>query len=68
MFFYLSKLTGFFSESGNNPMRALGKKNTCLFGNALPKSNTRAHLKQRKKHSGLEQIKNDNSRDQQEMA
>ena len=24
-----------------------------IFGNALPKSNARAHLKQRKKHSGL---------------
>ena len=25
----------------------------CFFGNAQPKSNARAHLKQRKKHSGL---------------
>ena len=35
-------------------MRALGRKKTHVFsGNALPKSNARAHLKQRKKHSGL---------------
>ena len=29
-------------------MRALGRKNTCFFGNARSKSNARAHLKQRK--------------------
>ena len=30
-------------------MRALGRKNTCFFlGNARPKSNAHAHLKQRK--------------------
>ena len=34
-------------------MRALGRKKTHVFlGNARPKSNARAHLKQRKKHSG----------------
>ena len=35
-------------------MHALGRKKThVFFGIALPKSNARAHLKQRKKHSGL---------------
>ena len=35
-------------------MRALGRKKThVFFGNAQPKSNARAHLKQRKKNSGL---------------
>ena len=36
-------------------MRALGRKKHMffLFGNARPKSNACAHLKQRKKHSGL---------------
>ena len=53
MFFYLPKLTGFFSEIGKNLMRALGRKKHVFFGNARPKSNARAHLKQRKKHSGL---------------
>ena len=49
MFFYLPKLA-VFSETGNNPMRALGrKKHMFVFGNALPTSNARAHLKQRKK-------------------
>ena len=32
----------------NNIMCELGRKNTCFFGNAQPKSNARAHLKQRK--------------------
>ena len=54
MFFYLPKLTVFFPEIGNNIMRALGRKKTIFVsGNARPKSNARAHLKQRKKHSGL---------------
>ena len=35
-------------------MRALGrKKHNFFFGDALPKSNARAHLKQREKLSGL---------------
>ena len=47
-------ISRFFLEIGNNPMRAMGGKKThVFFGNALPKSNARAHLKQRKKHSGL---------------
>ena len=29
-------------------MRALGRKATCFFGDARPKCNARAHLKQRK--------------------
>ena len=53
MFFYLPKLTGFFPEIGNNIMRALGRKKHMFFGNARPKSIARAHLKQRKKYSGL---------------
>ena len=42
--------------SGNRQQsnaRAGQKKNMFFFGNAQPKSNARAHLKQRKKHSGL---------------
>ena len=39
---------GLFSEIGNNAMRALGSKKHMFFGNALPKSNARAHLKKRK--------------------
>ena len=55
--FYPSKFN--VSEIGNTPMRALGrKKPTCFFGNARPKSNARAHLKQRKKHSGLTALDN----------
>ena len=54
MFFLSPEINCFFSEIGNNPMRALGRKNTCFFGNELPKYNARAHLKQIKKnHSGL---------------
>ena len=54
IFFLSTKIKCFFSKIGNNSMRALGRKKTCFFfGNARPKSNARAHLKQRKKHSGL---------------
>ena len=49
MFFYLPKLNVFFLKIGKNSMRALARKKTCFFGNARPKSNARAHLKQRKK-------------------
>ena len=53
MFFLSPEIDCFFSEIGDNLMPALGRKqNTCFF-NARPKSNARAHLKQRKKHSGL---------------
>ena len=48
MFFYLPKLT-VFSKIGNDPMRSLRRKKR----NARPKSNARAHLKQRKKHSHI---------------
>ena len=34
-------------------MRAWAEKNTVFFSKARPKSNARAHLKQRKKQSGL---------------
>ena len=54
MFFLSPEIYSFFSESGNNLMRALGrKKHIFFFDNARPKSNARAHLKQRKKLSGL---------------
>ena len=43
----------FFENRQQFIARAGQKKNTCFFGNARPKSNARAHLKQRKKHSGL---------------
>ena len=44
--FFLSPKIDFFSEIGNNLMRALGRKKHMFFGNARPKSNARAHLKQ----------------------
>ena len=37
--------TPVFSEIGNNPMRALGRKKPCCFGTALSKPSARAHLK-----------------------
>ena len=43
MFFYLPKLTVFFRKSA-----AIQYAHMFFFGNALPKSNARAHLKQRK--------------------
>ena len=49
MFFYFLKLTGFFSEIGNNLMRAGQEKTHVFFCNARPKSKASAHLKQRKK-------------------
>ena len=53
-FFLSPEIDYLFSKIGNNLMRALGRKKThVFFGNARPKSNARAHLKQRKKHSGL---------------
>ena len=40
-----------------NSMRAMGRiKHMFYFGSARPESNARAHLKQRKKHSGLNHI------------
>ena len=48
--FLSPKIECFYSEIGSNPMLALGwKKHMVFFSNALPKSNARAHLKQRKK-------------------
>ena len=47
MFFYLPQLTVFFPRNRNNQMRALGRKKHIFFGNALPKSNARTHLKQK---------------------
>ena len=48
--FLSPEIESFFLEIDNNLMRALGRKNICLFGNARPNSNARAHLKQRKKN------------------
>ena len=48
--FYLPKLTGFFGNRQQSNARAGHKKHMFFFGNALPKSNARAHLKQRKKN------------------
>ena len=50
-FFLSPGMDCFFPKIGNNLMRTLGRKKHmfCFFGNALPKSNERAHLKQRKK-------------------
>ena len=42
-----------FLENRQHDARAGQMKNTCFFGNAQPKSNARAHLKQRKKHIAL---------------
>ena len=50
MFIYLPKSTVFFENRQQSNARA---GQNVLFGNARPKSNARAHLKQRKKHSGL---------------
>ena len=51
IFFLSPEIDCFFSEIGNNQMRALGRKKTCSFlGNARSKSNACAHLKQRKKN------------------
>ena len=47
--FFLSREIDFFSEIGNTLIRVLGgKKHMFFFGNARPKSNARAHLKQKK--------------------
>ena len=43
----------FFGNRQQFNARAGQKENTCFFSNARPKSNARAHLKQKKKHSGL---------------
>ena len=49
MFLLSTKIKWFFSKIGNISMRAWAEKNTMFFfGNARPKSNARAHLKQRK--------------------
>ena len=48
-FFYLPKLTVFLGNRQQSNARAGQKKTHVFFGNARPKSNARAHLKQRKK-------------------
>ena len=52
-FLYLPKLTVFRKSSTIQCARWAGKKHMFFFSNALPKCNALAHLKQRKKHSGL---------------
>ena len=54
MFFFLPEfnVVVFLNRQQFNA-RAGQKKNTCFFGNSQHKSNARAHLKQRRKHSGL---------------
>ena len=53
MFFLSTEIYFFFLKIGNNYwMRALG-----IVGNARPKSNARAHLKQRKNIVALESYK-----------
>ena len=53
-----TKLFGFFSEIGNTRAGQTKKSHGFFLGrpNARPKSNARAHLKQRKKHSGLDHL------------
>ena len=51
--FLSPEINWFFLISNNPKMRALGKKTHMFFGNARPKSNARAHLKQRKEHIGI---------------
>ena len=46
-FIYLPKLTVFFGNRQQSNARAGQKKYTCFFGNARPKSNARADLKQK---------------------
>ena len=54
MFFLIPKITCFFfGNRQQSNARAGQKKHMFFWGNVLSKSNARAHLKQRKKHSGL---------------
>ena len=53
MFFLSPEINCFFRKWAAIQCARWAEKNTCFFGNALPKSNAHAHLKQRKKHSGL---------------
>ena len=53
MFFLYHEINCFFRKSATNQCARWAEKNTCFFGNALPISNARSHLKQRRKHSGL---------------
>ena len=48
MLFFLLKLTVFFGNRQQSDARAGHKKTLVFFGNARPKSNARAHLKQKK--------------------
>ena len=49
MFFLSPEINCFFSEIGAGQE----KTHVFFFGNALPNSNARAHLKQRKKHNQI---------------
>ena len=55
MFFLSPEIDCFFQKSATIQCARWAEKKTHIsfFGNALPKSNVRAHLRQRQKHSGL---------------
>ena len=53
-FFLSHEIDWFFFEKRQQSNACAGQKKThVFFGNARPESNARAHLKHRKKHSGL---------------
>ena len=52
--FFISRI--FFGNRQQSNARAGQKKTMFFFDNARPKSNARAHLEQRKNHSGLRAI------------
>ena len=52
MFFLSPEIDFFFGNRQKSSARAGQEKKKCFFCNARPKSNARAHLKRRKKHSG----------------
>ena len=53
MFFLSPEIDILFRNRQQSNARAGQRKTHVFFGDARPKSNARAHLKQRKKHSGL---------------
>ena len=56
VFFIHRNQMGFFRKSATIQCARWAEKTHVFFGNARPKSNARAHLKQRKKHSGLRHV------------
>ena len=51
--YLFSLVMNVFFENRQQSNKRWAEKNTIFFGNARPKSNARAHLKQIKRHSGL---------------